>query len=177
MEEPITSIMERLFGDPSWHKIVDKPGVWAWMKQPEETVSIETVPVSTEVNVGAEGESEKFALDALADKVRYYDQLTEAINQAQADRLRVQAEIKDLMGDARVATLNGVPTFTYAPKETWRIADIKRDMPHLVAQYVKEQVQEVVDWSRFIEHHRDAIKSYQTREFRRVSGTHATTRG
>lgn len=177
MEEPITSIMERLFGDPSWHKIVDKPGVWAWMKQPEETVSIETVPVSTEVNVGAEGESEKFALDALADKVRYYDQLTEAINQAQADRLRVQDEIKKMMGNAKVATLNGVPTFTYAPKQTWRTADIKRDMPHLVALYVEPVTSDVINWDRFFEHHSDAVKEYQTREFRRVSGTRATTRG
>jgi hypothetical protein len=139
--------------------------------------ALDAALASTEVNVGVEGESEKFALDALADKVRYYDQLTEAINQAQADRQRVQDEIKKLMGDAKVATLNGVPTFTYAPKQTWRTADIKRDMPHLVALYMEPVTTDVINWDRFFEHHSEAVKGYQTREFRRVSGTRATTRG
>lgn len=189
--------MVELFGDPSWHKVVNRPGVWAWsrvegwqeMKQDkvEETVTttdfdmnrtfadqVAKAHEATEVNVGVGGQEAKAALDAIADKVRYYDQLTEAINKAQADRLKVQDEIKAAMGAAQVATVGGVPTFTYAAKETWRTTDIKRDMPHLVAQYVVTQEVEVVNWGKFMEHHRDAVKEYQTREFRRVSGTRAT---
>lgn len=112
----------------------------------------------------------------LAAKVRYYDQLTEAINQAQADRLKVQDEIKAFMDKATTATLHGVPTFTFQSKATWRTADIAKAMPHLVDQYRVKREVEVVDWARFIEHHRDAVAEYQTREFRRVSGTRATGR-
>jgi hypothetical protein len=208
-EESISTIMEKLFGNPDWHQVVSRPGVWAYsrasggwqeMKQnkQEETVTTEYMrrfhadqmlaqmaePMSdvlaaalapTDVNMSVnDGGPSEIELAELAAKVRYYDQLTEAINQAEADRKKVQEEIKAFMGKATTAKLNGVPTFTYQNKETWRTADIKKDMPHLVAQYMVKQEVEVVDWTRFMAHHRDHVKDYQTREFRRVSGTRAT---
>lgn len=193
-QESLETVMVRLFGDSDWHNVVSRPGVWAYsrasggwqemIKQEETMVTGFNVDTQHpehlgntdhEVNV-AVGEEKvtKVELATLADKVRYYDQLTEAINQAQADRLKVQDEIKKFMDTATTATLNGVPTFTFQNKSTWRTAEIEKDMPHLVAQYRVTREVEVVDWVRFLDHHRDAVSKYQTREFRRVSGTRAT---
>lgn len=176
--EPLTvaSYMERLFGDPDWHKIVGRPGVWAYRRSTGEIKQMgekmTAVVETTEVNLAA-GEVKPARLDSIAELVAYYDQLTEAINQAEANRTEVQKKIKAAMGEATVATLGNVPTFTYQLKESWRTADIRKDMPNLVDQYrVRKQV-ETIDWELFMVHHRDKVKAYQTREFRRVSGTRA----
>lgn len=202
-EPSLGTILEKVFGDADWHKVVNRPGVWAYSRasgswQPmikqEETMVTDFDMNRLHVDQVTERMAEQAArtddpavnmavgeqvvpaakLDEMAELVAFYDQLTEAINKAQVQRAEVQDKIKAAMGKSTVATLGKVPAFTFQNKETWRTADIEKAMPHLVNQYRITKTVEVVDWPRFIEHHRASVVDYQTREFRRVSGTRAT---
>lgn len=182
--------MERLFGDPSWHRIVARPGVWAWRKQEEIVVTdfdmhrlhadqmtekMAEQAARTDVNV-AIGEKKVPAakLDNMAELVAFYDQLTEAINKAEVQRTEVQGKIKAAMGKSTVATLGGVPIFTYQPKDAWRTADIRKAMPHLVDEYRVTRTVETIDWERLTRLHAAEVEEHRSYEFRRVSGTRAT---
>jgi hypothetical protein len=64
-----------------------------------------------------------------------------------------------------------VSTFTFNLKDSWRTTDLKKDHGHLTRNYMVQQVVDKFDVKAFAKDHPSIARQYQTREFRRVSGT------
>jgi hypothetical protein len=110
-------------------------------------------------------------LTAKARLVKQYDDLTNAINLAVAEQAQIRAEIEALMGDATEARVNGVPVFTFNPKDAYRKAAFTKAYPELVQHYTRRVEVEQVDWDSIVAHHKTGLLApFQSREFRRAAG-------
>jgi len=92
-----------------------------------------------------------------------------AIAEATTEATRLAAEIKEEMGTATAATVNGVTVATYRRKQGWATKDLIRDYPELTEHYMTMEVEKRLDIYQFAAHHADIAVKYQTREFREVA--------
>lgn len=110
-------------------------------------------------------------LDHIAGLVDLYDKAIREYNDLGAQIEQLKATIQAAMGDAQAATVKDVATFTFNWKESWRTTDLKKDHGHLTRKYMVVQTVEKFDVNKFAKDHPSIARQYQTREFRRVSGT------
>ena len=92
--------------------------------------------------------------------------IREAIAQAQVKEKELVAEIKEEMGEATAATVDGATVLTYRYKQGWSTSGLIRDYPELVEHYMTMNVKRELDMYQFAAHHPDIAQKYQTREFR-----------
>jgi hypothetical protein len=110
-------------------------------------------------------------LDHIAGLVDLYDKAVREYNDLGAEIEQLKTTIQAAMGDAQAATVKGVSTFTFNLKDSWRTTDLKKDHGHLTRNYMVQQVVDKFDVKAFAKDHPSIARQYQTREFRRVSGT------
>lgn len=106
----------------------------------------------------------------LADLVRVRRGLVEDMAAAKAHIDRIDAVIKERMGDANTAKVNGVAVFTYNYKQAWRTSDLLEEHRPLCEEFFKTALVTEFDPKAFAAKHPQIAREYQTREFRTVSG-------
>lgn len=112
-------------------------------------------------------------LDHLATKVRQYKQAVTDIATMAAFRDKLEAEIKDAMGDGEEALIDDVPVFTHAYKNSYRWREFADDNPALAKEFTIIVEKPVLDQESLVKQHPAVVRNYQTREFRLVSSTKA----
>lgn len=127
--------------------------------------------VKVEVGQVVEQSALPAKLDHVAGLVDLYDQAVREYNDLGAEIEKLAGTIQAVMGDSQTGLVKGVSTFTYNWKNSWRTTDLKRDHGHLTRKYMVEQVVAKFDAKAFARDHPAIARQYQTREFRRVSGT------
>jgi hypothetical protein len=103
------------------------------------------------------------------DKYQLWMAYRKAIAEATTEANRLAADIKEEMGGATAATVNGVTVATYRPKQGWATKDLIRDYPELTEHYMTMEVERKLDIYQFAAHHADIAAKYQTREFRETA--------
>lgn len=112
-------------------------------------------------------------LDHLATKVRQYKQALADIATMAAFRDKLEAEIKEAMGDSEEAKVDNVPVLTYAYKNAYRWREFADDNPALAKEFTIIVEKPVLDQESLVKQHPAVVRNYQTREFRLVSSTKA----
>jgi hypothetical protein len=103
------------------------------------------------------------AVEVDEDIRKLIDRAQDAIKQWSAELEQLKNKLKDQMGDATVATVNGQLVATWRPKATWRTSDLRRDYPDLTDHYMVTDTVTKFDVERFAAVHPDVAEKYQTR--------------
>lgn len=128
-------------------------------------------PIMVEVAQVVEQSALPIKLDHIAALVKLYDKGVAERNALDAELAQLEETIQVAMGAAETAMVKGVRTFTFNWKQSWRTTELKKDHGHLTKNYMVKQVTEKFDAKAFAKDHPSIAREYQTREFRRVSGT------
>lgn len=113
--------------------------------------------------------AETVALDSFAGKATSAREARAQAAELIAFAEMLEQEIKEAMGDARKATIFGVPYFTYQPKNAYSWRKFEDDHPHIARSYKTVQEVEVLDKEKLLAEQGDILANYQTREFRWVN--------
>jgi uncharacterized protein (DUF433 family) len=119
--------------------------------------------------VAVDPHANEYTKEINEERYRHLKEIREAIAIAQAQEKILVEQIKDEMGSATAATVNGVKVLTYRPKQGWATKDLIRDYPELTEHYMTMEVVRKLDVYQFAAHHADIAAKYQTREFREAA--------
>ena len=130
---------------------------------------------ATQAQVVLPGKPESVVLDHIEDKIALYDKAEREYNEMGVLLKQLKQDIADEMGQAEVAKVRGVKVFTYQMKKSWRTADLLKDdrWGDLASRYLKPVLVDKLDMAAFAKDHPAVALEFQTREFRRVTGTRA----
>jgi hypothetical protein len=88
---------------------------------------------------------------------------------------RLKDKLRQEMGDAFAATVNGVKVYTNRPKNQYALAALMRDYPDLTQHYMVTRVVEALDVEAFGDSHPKILEQYHSRALARVQTTKAQT--
>ncbi len=134
------------------------------LSQPDQKGGTMTQIQPTDTNLPAA--TPKQSIDQIAGTFYVYQRLREQRDALQDEIDRLELELRNAIGDAHEATINGQTVLTYAPVNKMRTTDLKKDNPDLYKQFVTKRVVEEFDPELFKQMHPELYGIYQSRSFR-----------
>lgn len=98
-----------------------------------------------------------------------YENAALAVERWEKHLNRIEAEIKEILGDAHAGMVGRRKVFTYRPINTYRIKQLVAEYPELVQHFEREITNIQFDVNAFDKQHHEILEKYRSRSFRRVA--------
>lgn len=102
------------------------------------------------------------------DTVKLLDQAKESVKAWSAEVVRLSNRLREEMGDAFAATVDGEKVYAYRPQANYAVARLQKDYPDLTRHFMKSQVVEALDIALFARAHPEIAEQYRVRALNRL---------
>lgn len=82
-----------------------------------------------------------------------------------------QARLREKIGDAHAATVNGIKVYAYRPKKAYAEARIIKDYPDLTEHFFEYSTENRFNMEKFRKAHPEIAEQYRVRALTEVKGT------
>lgn len=103
-----------------------------------------------------------------ADLVARLDAAKDAVKRWSAEVVRLSTRLREEMGDAYAATVEGVKVYSYRPQDNYAVARLQKDYPDLTQHFMRHEMTVRLDIDLFARAHPEIAEQYRIKALNRL---------